>query len=303
MSNFDQVLKDLGLKKSNSKDGSQTKELKKLINSYIQVMTHQLGREPTPEEFFAAITGSDEDQSQDKPEKAQKSQDDNNIAQEDHALGALSALQTENSGVPEVLDTKAYFGVDENKNPDPRKLLYFEHPNGGVYDIHDGRWLQSKPEVLNHLPSRPIYHDDHDMMNLILHGIMNHGEYESLKGAGVLSKNAEKLWDMHSELQSKWHEINSVRSELQAQGIKTLDHQQDVTELLNIIDELQEKIHELEVSLQEMSPNHDFGEQYGEFTEGDSPEFSDWGDTDSLQEDTDQEIHRGNTLVLTRGNQ
>lgn len=258
MSKFEQVLADLGLKKQSSEEGKSSKELKKLLHSYIEVMTHKLGRAPTPEEFFKEINGGDDEvQKSDAIEQVEGGVP----GQGSTAMDLINAQQTQNASLPSVLDTKVYFGVNDKKEPDPRQMLYFEHPDGGTYDIHEGRWLPTRPAVLDHLQSRPLYHDDHDIMNVILHGLLSHSDYHVLSEHGLISPNAEKLWQLSLDLQQKWHEVSAAKQEIKEHGMKRAEHESDIRDLLNIIDDLQDQIHSLQVQLQELSPEHDYSEE------------------------------------------
>jgi len=256
---FENILSELGLQKAPLKDEkNNTKDLKKILNAYIAVMTHKLGREPTHEEFFKEISSSEE------PESVQKSEDQQIESQPTDGTSAkamIEASKSQNSAMPSVFDIQVYFGKDEDKKPDPRKILYYEHPTGGVYDVSDGRWLFTRPEVLNHIESRPLYHDEQDLMSLILHGLLDHHDYNTLEKAGMIGPNAKKMWDLAQDLQSKWHEIHQHKTDKQDLMDKNNEHKSDANDLFRIIDQLQDRVHELEVDLQNRSSlENDFSE-------------------------------------------
>ena len=192
------------------KSAEDEKNVKKQINSYLEVAKHKYGRVPTIEELQAMING-DENASIAGAMGHSPSDAD------------LSKEAPEASNGPKVLGCHIYFGYSKDKDgqrkPDQKKILFYEMPQG-VYNVSHGQWESSRPEILDHLPTRDMENTDEDLMQAIMHGIVDEEDYDQLDKSGILSDNTRTLWSKHSELSklkkqmAESEELNKSEDEL-----------------------------------------------------------------------------------------
>lgn len=266
MNKHEELLAKLGLEK---KDTSSDKDLKKLLNSYIEVMRHKLGRVPTTEELLSHMSGNDDLEKSDEP-----------VADEE-VLGAPTqdnaiAMIKEHTSVPDpsFVNMKVFHGRTDG-NPDISKVLYYEHPNGLVYDTHQDNWLFHRPEVLNHLDSRPMLHDDHDLMQAIMHGMIDDNDYKALETRGLLTGPVQKMWDLSQDLKRQYHELGGHKNQIMDHQDTIGENQESIHHLLDVIADLSQENQQLKDMLEERDPTLSFGDHM------DGPDLTD----DSIQFD------------------
>lgn len=187
------------------------KDLEKKIKSYIEVAKHKFGRTPSMSEVVQMMSEND-DNPDDNQFQDGRHQDDNQPLDDDDI-----------SGEPRILHTKIYHGMtdDENGNriPDPSKILYYESPEGDVYDTNPNvqSWLPDRPPFLDHLPSRSMSYDQNDVFSAIMHGVMDNDDYEALHGAGMINENQEQLWELKHQLYNQLMQLTSAEDAEQMQ--------------------------------------------------------------------------------------
>lgn len=109
---------------------------------------------------------------------------------------------------PKILDVKIHYGLSEQngeKKPDPQKILFYSYPDGSCYDCDSQQWLDKKPAVCDHLPTRDIEASEQDLISAIAHGVMDDEDYEILDKNGIISEVPKKLWENIKKLK-KLHE-------------------------------------------------------------------------------------------------
>ena len=250
MSKYKELLANLGLDK---KDTSSDKDLKKLLNSYIGVLQHKLGRVPTTEELLAHMSEN---------EGLQKSDEEPTETMAAPTQDAAIRMIKEHTQVPQpsFLDLKVFHGRADGK-PDISKVLYYEHPNGLVYDTHEGSWLFNRPEVLNHLDSRPLLHDDHDLMQAIMHGMVDQHDFDQLNERGLVTGPVQRMWELSQDLKRQYEELHSHKMEILSHEELHNSNKETVNHLLDIIHDLSEENQYLKSKLEEMSPEYSFGDE------------------------------------------
>jgi len=103
-------------------------------------------------------------------------------------------------GTPDIVKTLVYYGLGEGKKPDPKKILFYERPDGSCIDCSSRTTLPTRPSVLDHLPSRPITVEDHDVLAAIVYGAMSGADYQALSENGMISDVASQMWDKVQQL-------------------------------------------------------------------------------------------------------
>lgn len=240
------LLKSIGAEglPAEEEEGKQLKSLQKLFNSYLEVAKHMYGRVPTAKEIVAMMNFGGEETS---GEPLQKEPMDKSGATGLPAMekvgkmsgGSLSkAVGDEASHMPmNILGTKVYYGRDEDKNPDPRKILFYEHPNGHVYSPSETKWLDQSPAVLGHLDNRPLYHNEYDLMHYILHGLMEPHEFDAMKD--ILPESCHKLWGMKEKLKDLHDMLLEEAGEHADSQEAKREMEYDINELFSVIETLQ----------------------------------------------------------------
>lgn len=195
----------------------QEKEFKKLLDSFVLVAKHKLNRQPTLDELGSMFGG------QDDPMVAATQPTAGTVPQGQPAGGAVPESAAKATGEmvdaaqgkadeegPKLLKVRIFYGMsgDEGqKKPDPKQVLFYEHPQGGWYDCQAGKWADQRPPVLDHLPSRPIMADENDMVNAISHGIVDDDDHAQLKKAGLMGDVPSRLFDLHKKLTEKKEQL------------------------------------------------------------------------------------------------
>lgn len=158
------------------------KETKKLIESHMLVLKHKLGRAPTAEEISKVLGGEEVSADPETPVMP----DNENVDTE-----------------PKVLKMKVYYGMGskktdkgETKEADPNKVLFYEHGDGRCFDCASGSWMDQKPSVLEHLPSRPLMFDQKntDIIRAIANGVIDDEDFTELDKSGALNDDSKKVY-------------------------------------------------------------------------------------------------------------
>jgi hypothetical protein len=167
------------------------KDTKKLIESHMAVLKHKLGRAPTVDEIAKAVT------------EAGTSQE---------SVPAIEPSAEETTAEPKVLKLKVYYGMGSKKTdkgdvkePDPNKVLFYEHGDGRCFDCSSQAWSDQKPPMLDHLPSRPLMFDSKntDIIRAIANGVLDDEDFTELDKSGALNDDSRKVYN----LQKKAREI------------------------------------------------------------------------------------------------
>jgi len=177
------------------------KETKKQIESYYEVAKHRLGRVPTMEEIVAVM--SEQTADSEHPESEQV------LMPNEEAPEELS--QEEQEG-PDILHMKVYHGM-KNGEPDKGKILYYESPRGSVYDCATQEWTEDRPEIIDHLHSRPMQYEEQDIIAAIVNGVMGDEDYDALSSVGMMGENSQKLWDLTKTLQTQVEDLERAQVE------------------------------------------------------------------------------------------
>lgn len=194
-------------------------EIKKLINAHLLVLKDKLGRPPTSQEIAEALKGEEE---QGEP------------------VTQATEETPEDSAEPKVLKLKVYYGQGTKKTdkgvvkaPDPSKVLFYEGHDGRTFDTTAQSWLDQRPPVLDHLPSRPLLFDakNTDIVEAILHGVVDDEDFTELDKSGAINENTKKIY----ALQKRTKEI---REELEKSEIarEELENNEDTEENENYSD-------------------------------------------------------------------
>jgi hypothetical protein len=178
----------------------QAKQTKKLLDSHMVVLKDKLGREPTAIEIADALKDGKDEASN---------------------LPQATDVTPENSAEPKILRMKVYYGMgksDDGKGqkPDPNHVLFYENHTGNTYDTNEGRWLEKRPPVLDHLHQRPLLFDKNnmDIMRAIAHGIIDDEDHAELDKSGALTPDSKNLFSMYKKLKDlEAHKESLAKSE------------------------------------------------------------------------------------------
>lgn len=198
---------------NNDKKVNEDKELKKLLDSYLAVAKHKLGRTPSLEELQSMLA----------EEKGSSAPDNAGYAQPEQLPQGMEQMHKETETQPQdvakepkILRTLIYYGMESDKDgqrkPNPNKILFYEDPQENkVYDCNDGKWLDSRPSVLDHLQSRPVEFNERDIVSAIAHGIVDDEDYESLDKAGMITDTPKQLWAKFKDLSEKMSTLKELK--------------------------------------------------------------------------------------------
>jgi hypothetical protein len=196
------------------KSALDEKQLKKQLESYVEVAKHQLGRTPSLEDIQNLLGGGT------KPGEAVATPVASETV-ESQAGSSPEAQKSEMTDVekePRIMRLKVYYGLAAGeggeKKPDPAKILFYEDPDSGsCYDCAQQQWLDKKPNVLEHLSSRPVQYDERDIVASIANGVMEDSDYEALHKVGAIGETPQKLWDLTKRLKTQVAELEKSSSE------------------------------------------------------------------------------------------
>lgn len=191
------------------KDANQDaeKETKKLIEAHQMVLKNKLQRAPTIEEIAEALKGNEV--------SAQSSA----IPQEEVPA---------NTAEPKILHLKVYYGMGKKKGEkgetrehDPNKVLFYEGHDGKVYDCGQQGWLDHRPDVLDHLPSRPLQYDakNTDIVRALINGVIDDEDYTALDKSGVLNDDTKKVYALHKRANELHQQIQSLEKSEELGGL------------------------------------------------------------------------------------
>jgi len=218
------------------------KQLHKQLGAYVEVAKHKLGRTPTLEEVQNLLSGG----------KAPGTESDTPVASEPDGVNTPSAgeappkemantvhaepeMEKDDSnksdlqdvapeGEPKILHLKVYFGLSPHpetgeKQADPHKVLFYEDPVGGsCYDCQAQEWLAERPEILEHLSSRPVQYDEKDIVGAIAHGVMDDSDYAALEKVGMLGETPKRLWELTKRLQTQVDQYEDLQKSAAVEG-------------------------------------------------------------------------------------
>jgi len=160
------------------------KDTKKLIDSHMAVLKHKLGRSPTTDEIAKALT---------------------DVKAPDSGVGDVATAPEDATAEPKILKLKAYYGMSskktdkgDTKEPDPNKVLFYEHGDGRCFDCSNQQWSDKKPDLLNHLPSRPLMFDSKntDIIRAIVNGVVDDEDFTELDKSGALNDDSRKVYNL-----------------------------------------------------------------------------------------------------------
>ena len=182
------------------KDASQDaeKDTKKLIEAHQMVLKNKLQRAPTIEEIAEALKG-------------------NEVSAQPTAIPQEEV--PENTAEPKILHLKVYYGMGKKKGEkgetrehDPSKVLFYEGHDGKVYDCGQQAWLDNRPDVLDHLPSRPLQYDakNMDILRALVNGVVDDEDYAALDKSGVLNDDTKKVYALHKRANELHQQIQSL---------------------------------------------------------------------------------------------
>jgi len=155
------------------KPQDDSKSLKKLLESHMTVMNGKLGRTPSMEELVESLNDN-------MPEKQEEKPTEESI-----------------EGEPKILKLKVYYGMS-NQSPDKGKILFYETADGKTFDCSNQSWMGTRPEILDHLPNRPIEYDEdgRDVMRAIVNGVVDDDDYSELDKSGLLNNDNKKIYSL-----------------------------------------------------------------------------------------------------------
>jgi hypothetical protein len=197
------------------------KELKRLLESYLAVAKHKLGRPATMEDLTKMLSPENQGQedlgqhqtatpvtakpvgerSLDRATETQPAQ--GTVAP--HTDQSEPLHKDEEDSLPAIVRMKIYYGMagdGEHKKPDPSKILYYETHDGRFYNTHTQDWEMSKPVMADHLPSRPIEQHEKDVVAAIAHGVMDEDSFNALDKAEMIGDTPRRLWQAMTKLKS-----------------------------------------------------------------------------------------------------
>jgi len=201
-------------------------QLKKLLESYLNVAKHKLGRPATMEDLTKML--SPENQGQEDlgqhqtptpvTAKSVASRSIDRATETKPAQGTM-APHTDQSeplkkddeegeeALPSVARMKIYFGMgaagpDGTKKPDPGKILFYETHDGRFFDTGKQEWELGRPSMADHLPCRPIEQHEKDVVAAIAHGVMDDESYNALDKAEMIGDTPRRLWSAMQRLKS-----------------------------------------------------------------------------------------------------
>lgn len=193
-------------------------ETKKKLDSYLTVLSNELGREPTFDEFKSYL--SKDSSSVETPVASKQPDYDTNEeihdAESDKELRQESVEKTseEKRSIPKILKIRVHYGLsDKNgeRSPDPEKVLFYSTPEGQCYDCKKKLWLDEQPGILQHLNHRPIEAKESDIIRAIAHGIMDKDDIDALSGKELLSDSAMLLWEKMNKLNDLYQEYEDMK--------------------------------------------------------------------------------------------
>lgn len=178
------------------------KQLKKLLESHLTVLEHKLGRPPQLEEMIAFL-----DDGEGAPAGDPANPQPNDAGSSPEQPGAEG-----DPAMPKVLNYKVYYGMGgdgEEKKPDPNRVLFYETHDGRVYDTTRHEWAPARLPIMDHLPCRPILHDDqgHDVMSALIHGVLDDEDFAELDKSKLLNDHHREIWKLNKQLQSQMSQL------------------------------------------------------------------------------------------------
>jgi len=149
---------------------------------------------------------------------------------QDSVKPAAAPAEGEGTYLPRILDMKVVYGLGDGgaggeRKPDPHKVLFYHDTVGDrFYDCGKQEWCHDKPSVVEHLPSRPLLHNDQDVIAAIAHGVMDDADFEALDKSGMMGEMPKKLWGhikhlkkLHEDLEREQHALSKAEDESQPQ--------------------------------------------------------------------------------------
>ena len=194
------------------------KQLKKLLDSYTAVAAHKLGRPPTLEDLTKMISENQGQESiqtvatqtpmasRSPGERSIDKTSDTSPKQATQPMDKAAEPEMEGEGEessPKILHMKVYYGMGgegENRKPDPSNVMFYESQDGRCYDCNAQAWSDSRPLLVDHLPSRAIQFNEKDIVGAMMHGVMDDEDYEALDKAQMIGDTPRRLWELTKQL-------------------------------------------------------------------------------------------------------
>lgn len=218
------------------KSKEEEKELKRLLDAHVLVYKNRHGKTPSLEELSEMLSKTDDTEEQKTPTpvaskdvnvgspvqevKGEKTTEDVGLKKEDPVAPGPEAQGLEKEDgmhdipEPKILNMKCYYGmkdIEGKKEPDPNRILFYEHPDiGRTYSVEDQNWMDSRPHVLDHLPSRALNFDERDIVGAIAHGVMDDEDYMTLEKAGMITDTPKRLWELGRKLKTQVADLQSL---------------------------------------------------------------------------------------------
>lgn len=193
------------------------KNLKKLLDAHLSVLEHKLGRPPQMSELLSELADGVES-------AAANASTPPADANSNSASGDVNLADPSE---PKILGYKVYYGMklgksptgEQTRVPDPARPLYYESGDGRCYDAKQHDWCPERPDILDHLQSRPLMFDEqgHDIMSALLHGVMDDDDYQALEQADLLNEHHKKIYTLNKQLQSQMNGLEKSENELEAE--------------------------------------------------------------------------------------
>jgi len=149
---------------------------------------------------------------------------------QDSVKPAEEPKEGEGTYLPRILDMKVIYGLGDGgaggeRKPDPHKVLFYHDTVGDrFYDCGKQEWCSDKPSVVEHLPSRPLLHNDQDVIAAIAHGVMDDADFDALDKSGMMGEMPKKLWGhikhlkkLHEDLEREQHALSKADDESQGE--------------------------------------------------------------------------------------
>jgi hypothetical protein len=236
----------------------QQKELQKVLSSYVTVATHKLGRTPSLEDLMKFLNGEVDLGDGDVEEGNAVENAPSNGSGVDSVPPSVpeeSEIEDDNAE-PDLIHTKAYYGIGEGGKPDPSKILFYEGKDGRCYDCHNKTTLDGKPLWLDSLPSRPLEVHDKDLVHAILHGQVSDRDFRLLDKNGLMSDTCKRLWELSSHAHEYSKQLEGMSDQETAEPL--VKSEDALTFMTSLLKASGLSHHELDISDDEMiTPGED----------------------------------------------
>lgn len=196
-------------------DTEQEKKVKKLLDSYHQIAKVRLGKQPSIEDVISLMADDLKKRSSDEiAESLDKNSQKDAVDFDADMEKAEDSEESQGADIPSILMHTIYYGMSKGengeKNPDESNILFYEDPDGLVYDCKNTIWHFQRPEMLDHLPSRDMQNNKTDILHAILHGIVDEDNFSLLSGAGMIDSSVAEIYKKMKEKLDKTNGIGEI---------------------------------------------------------------------------------------------